>query len=103
MNKIRSYIRDLYQIATIAGVAFATWKVVRHWRAGFGEKAGHDIDASIRTTAEKLEKTANELEKWADNHQGENLGKGLDDILTNTKNTLDRASGLVQRTLNYAK
>ena len=103
MKKIRCFIRDIYHIATIAGVAFATWKIVRHWRTGVGEKAGHDVDASIRSAAEKLEKTASTLEKWADNHQGEHLGKGLDDVLTDTKKTLDRASDLVSRSLNHAK
>jgi hypothetical protein len=103
MKKIRCYIRDLYHIATITGVAFATWKIVRHWRTGRGEKAGHDIDASIRSAAEKLEKTATALEKWADNHQGEHLGKGLDEVLTDTKKTLDRASDLVSHTLNRPK
>jgi hypothetical protein len=103
MKKIRCYISDLYRLAFVIGTGFATWKLVRHWRAGRGEKAGHDIDASIRTAAEKLEKTASTLEKWADKHQGENLGKGLDDVLTDTKKTLDRASDLVSRTLSHAK
>jgi hypothetical protein len=103
MKKIRCYIRDLYHLAFVIGTAFATWKIVRQWRAGRGKKAGHDIDDSLRTAAEKLEKTANTLEKWADRHQGENLGKGLDNVVTDTKKTLDRASDLVQRTLNHAK
>jgi hypothetical protein len=103
MKKIRCYIRDLYHLAFVIGTGFATWKLVRHWRAGRGEKAGHDIDASIRRAAEKLEKTASTLEKWADNHQGENLGRGIDDVLIDTKKTLDRTSDLVSRTLSHAK
>jgi hypothetical protein len=103
MKKMRLYIRDLYYLVTIAGVTFAAWKVVRHWRTGMGKKAGHDIDSSIRSAAEKLEKTANTLEKWAENHQGEHFGKGLDEVLADTKNTLDRASDLVSRKLNHAK
>jgi hypothetical protein len=103
MKKLRHYIGDLYRLAFVVGTGFATWKVVRHWQTGRGKKAGHDIDASIRKAAEKLEKTASTLEQWADNHQGENLGKGLDDILTDTKKTLDRTSDLVSRTLSHTK
>lgn len=103
MKKIRGYINDVYRLAFVIGTGFATWKLVRHWRAGRGEKAGHDIDASIRKAAEKLEKTASTLEKWADSHQGETLGKGLDDVLIDTKKTLDRTSDLVSRTLSHAK
>jgi hypothetical protein len=103
MNKIRCYIRDLYHLAFVSGIAFATWKLVRHWRAGFAEKTGHDLDASIRGAAEKLEKTAAALEKMADSGMGENLGKGVDEILTDTKKTLDRATDLVQHELLHAK
>jgi hypothetical protein len=103
MNKIRCYIRDLYQMATIMGIAFATWKLVRHWHAGCAEKTGHDLDATITTTAEKLEKTAIALEEWADSGMGKNLGKDLDEILTDTNKTLDMATGLVRRALRHAK
>jgi hypothetical protein len=103
MKKIRGYINDFYHLAFVLGTGFAAWKLVRHWRAGRGEKAGHDIDSSIRKAAEKLEKTASTLEKWADSHQGENLGKGIDDVLIDTKKTLDRTSDLVSRTLSHAK
>jgi hypothetical protein len=75
MKKIRCFIRDLYHIATVIGVAFATWKIVRRWRAGQAEKTGHNLDASIKTAAEKIVKTAVSLEKWADEGMGENLGK----------------------------
>jgi hypothetical protein len=103
MKKIRCYIRDLYHLATIIGIGIAAWKLVRHWRAGFAKKTGHDLDASIRASAEKLEKTAAALEKWADRGVGENLGKGVDEVLTDTKKTLDRATGFVQHALNPAK
>jgi hypothetical protein len=103
MNKIRLYVHDLYHIATISGIAFVTWKVVRHWRNGFAEKTGHTIDASVRHAAEKLEKTAITLEKWADSGMGRNLGKGLDEVATDTKKTLDTASDLVMHALNHAK
>ena len=103
MKKIRCYIRDLYHLATVIGIGIATWKLVRHWHTGFAKKTGHDLDASIRASAEKLEKTAAALEKWADSGMGENLGKGVDEVLTDTKKTLDRATGFVQHALNHAK
>ena len=103
MNKIRWYIHDLYHLAFVGGFAFAAWKLVRHWRAGFGEKTGHNLDVSIRAAAEKLEKTAVALEKWADSGAGGNLGKGVDEVLTDTKKTLDKASDLVQHALRHAK
>jgi hypothetical protein len=103
MKKIRCYIRDLYHLAFISCIAFAAWKFVCHWRAGCGEKTGHNIDASIKAAAEKLEKTAVALEKWAESGAGGNLGKDVDEVLTDTKKTIDKAADLVQRTLHPAK
>jgi hypothetical protein len=103
MNKIRCFIRDLYHLAFVGGIAFAAWKLVRHWRAGFWEKTGQNIEASIKTAAEKLEKTAVTLEKCADSGVGESIGKGVDEVLTDTKKTLDKATDLVQGALNPAK
>jgi hypothetical protein len=76
---------------------------VRHWHAGLAEKTGHTIDASIRAGAEKLENTAIALENGAELGMGEYLGKGLDGLLMDTKNTLDKATDLVQRALHHAK
>lgn len=90
-------------MATVAGIAFVAWKLVRHWRAGTAEKTGHAIDASINAAAEKLEKTAISLKEWADRGQGENLGKGIDEVLTDTKTALDKAAGLVQGALHHAQ
>jgi hypothetical protein len=84
-------------------VGFAAWKLVRHWRTGCAEKTGHTIDASIKTAADKLEKTAIALEEWADSGLGENLGKGVDEVLTDTRKTLEKATDLFQRALNRTK
>jgi hypothetical protein len=100
-KSLRFYIRTFYRIATLIGLGFGAWKLVRHWRAGLAEKTGHTFDVSIRTTAERLEKTAIKLEKWADNHQGETVGKGLDVVLMDTQKTLDRATNLVQSALTH--
>jgi hypothetical protein len=101
LKMIRRSIRDGIRIVTLIGIGFGAWKLVRHWRAGLAEKTGHNLDASIRTTAERLEKTAAKLEKWADNHQGETMGKGLDGVLLDTQKTLDRATGLVHSALAH--
>lgn len=95
LKRIRHTVRDLFRIATLAGLGFAAWKLVRHWRSGLAEKTGHNLDASIRATAERLEKTATKLEKWANNHQSEAMGKGLDGVLLDTQKTLDKATDLV--------
>jgi hypothetical protein len=103
MNKIKCYFVRIYRITTVIGIGFVAWKIVRHWRAGMAEKTGRAIDASIKVAARKLEKTAIALEEWADGGQGENLGKGLDEVLTDTKKTLDIASDLVQHALGHTK
>jgi phosphoribosyl-dephospho-CoA transferase len=97
MNKKKCAIIDLYQLVTLTGVAFATWKIAHHWHAGLAEKTGHAIDASIGAAAEKLEKTAIALEEWADKGLGEKLGKGLDVLLTDAKISLETATELVRR------
>lgn len=103
MNKIRCYVSDFYHITTAILITFATWKLVRHWHAGFAEKTGRAIDASISAAAEKLEKTALALEDGAESGLGETLGKGIDEILMDTKKTLEMATDLVQRALNHRK
>ncbi len=103
MKKIRRLVIDLFHTTTVILIGFAAWKIVRHWRAGCAEKTGHTIDTSIKTAADKLEKTANALEEWADSGLGENLGKGVDEALADTRKTLERATDLFQRALNRAK
>jgi hypothetical protein len=103
MNKFGCFIRTIYHIATVIGMAFAMWKLVHYWRAGMAEKTGHAIDASISAAAKQLEITADLLEKWADTGLGENVGKGLDEVLADTKKTLDKATELVQVALNHAQ
>jgi hypothetical protein len=103
MNKIRCLIVDFYRMETVIVIAFATWKLARHWHAGLAERTGHAIDASISAAAKKLERTAVALEEWADSGQGENLGKSLDEVLTDTRKTLGKATDLVQGALKHAK
>jgi hypothetical protein len=103
MTKIRCFIIDFYHTATVILIGFAAWKIVRHWRVGCAEKTGHAIDISIKAAADKLEKTAVALEEWADSGLGENLGKGVDEVLTDTRKTLEKATDLFQRALSHAK
>lgn len=97
MNKNRCTIIDLYQVLTLSGVAFATWKFAHYWHAGLADKTGHTIDVTIATAAKKLEKTARALEEWAKSGTGKNPGKGLDEVLADTKKALESATELIQR------
>lgn len=104
MKKNKCAIIDFYQLATLSVVAFATWKIAHRWHAGLAEKTGHAIDASISAAAKKLEKTAIALEEWLEGgHLGENLGKGIDVLLIDTKKTLETATALVQHALKLEK
>ena len=104
MNKFKCSLMSFYRVATVLGLSFVAWKLVRHCRAGIAEKAGHAIDESIGVAAKKLEETAHALEEWAANgHDGENFGKGLDEVLTDTRKTLEKATDLVQHALNQTK
>jgi hypothetical protein len=102
MSRVKRCCVGFYRLATFAAVAFTISKLVRHWHAGLAEKTGHAIDASVRAAAEKLEKTAIALEEWGENGMGENLGKGLDDVLVDTQKALEMATDLVQRALSHA-
>ena len=99
----KSKIHKICRMLTFIGIVFGAWKLVRHWHAGKAEKTGHAIDASISAAAKKLEKAAVALEEWAGGSRSENLGKGLDGVLMETKCTLDKATNLVQNALNHAK
>jgi hypothetical protein len=103
MNKIRCFVIDVYHTATVILVGFAAWKLVHHWRAGCAEKTGDAIDASIKTAADKLGKTAIALEEWADNGLGEKLGKRVDEVLIDARGTLEKATNLFQHTSSHSK
>lgn len=101
MNKIRSFVNSSCKIIAFVGVVFSVWKLARFWRPGLAEKTGHDIDASVSAAAKNLEKTAKAIELQADNGLGESVGIGLDEVLTDTKKKLDKATDLVQRALKH--
>ena len=103
MNKIRSFVNRSCQVVAAVGTFISLWKLARCWRTGCAERTGHIIDASISAAAKKLEKTLNDIELQADNGLGESLGKGLDDVLTDTKKKLDKATSVVNRALHHAK
>jgi len=96
MNKTRCCIIDFYRMVTVMAITYVTWKIVHCRHYGFAERTGRNIDVSISAAAEKLEKTAIILEEWADSGGSENLGKGLDKILSDTNKALEIAMNLVR-------
>jgi hypothetical protein len=103
MKKLKCRIMSVYHGIILMGMAFAAWKIVRVWQTGLAEKTGHTVDASLNAAAKKLEKTAIALEAWSAGGVGENLGKGVDEILMDTKKTLEKATTLVAEALNHKK
>jgi hypothetical protein len=95
-------IGTVFRLGAIVGLGVGAWKLVRHWQKGQAEKAGHVIDASVSAAAKKFEEAASTVEKWAEGGLGENLGKGLDDIVIETKKTLENATVVVQSALSHA-
>jgi hypothetical protein len=103
MNKIRSFVNVTCQIAITVGIVISVWKIARFWRPGLAEKAGRDIDASVSAATKNLEETAKAIGLQADSGLGESLGIGIDEVLTDTKKKLDKATDLVQRALKHNK
>lgn len=101
MNK--KGIDGFYRMVTVISFGFVIWKIVQIWHRGLAEKAGHAVDISLIAAAKQLEKTALALERWAENSRGETLGKSLDEVLVETKKTLENATGNVQQALNRKK
>ena len=99
MNNIKCTIIGMYRIMTLSAMAYVTWKIVRFWQNGFAEKTGRTIDASVSASAEKIEKTA----RAADGVAEGGLGKGLDDVLTDTKKVFEKAGNLVKHAVQRAK
>ena len=95
-------IGRIFRLGALVGIGVGAWKLVRHWQKGQAEKAGHVIDASVGAAAKKLEGAASTVEKWADGGLGENLGKGLDKIVIETKTRLENVTGAVQSALSHA-
>jgi len=65
MIRTKCCMMEICHLATVILLGLIGWKIARHWRAGFAEKTGHAVDASISAAAEKLEKAAIALEMWA--------------------------------------
>jgi hypothetical protein len=103
MNKTKRTIIGLYRLITISATVYVTWKIVRYWRKGIAEKAGRVIDSSVRAVVEEIGKTASTVESGAKSVMGKHLGKGLDEVLTDTKKALKKASDLVKPTVHRAK
>ncbi len=103
MRKFMRLMTSIFRLASFAGVLFVGWKIVRRWHEGLAQKTGHVVDTTVKAAAEKLEQTAVALEEWAINGNGEHFGKDLDNVLMDTKKTLDAASGLMQGALNHSK
>ena len=101
MKCFKWYVVNVCRLILAAMMGFAAWKIVTHWKAGCAEKTGHDADAAINATAEKLEKAAIALEECADGGLGENLGKGIDELLLDTKKTLETATDIINKTLHH--
>ena len=89
----------MYQLMTLGAVAYVTWKIVHYWQKGIAEKTGLALDASAGSAAEKIEKTA----RTADGVAEGGLGKGLDDVLTDTKKVFEKASKIVKHAVQHAK
>ena len=100
MKRCKSCVKKVYRAISLAGAAFLAWKLVRYWHMGLAATTGRSIDASIGVAAGKLEKTAIALEQWAAGGQGEHLGKNLDEVLSDTKKTLEKTTALIQGALN---
>lgn len=101
MNKIKSVCVTLYHTAALCAIGFISWKIIKYWHTGIGEKTGRTLDASIGAAAVKLEEDAIALETMSDKGVAENLGKGIDTVLTDTKKSLENATKLVKRVLKH--
>lgn len=90
-------------MAVTVGIIFFVWKLARFWHPGLAEKTGRDIDASVSAAAKNLEKTATAIGLQVDNGLGESLGKGLDEVVMDTKEKLDKATDVVHRVIKHNK
>jgi hypothetical protein len=99
MDTIKKTVLTVYRLSTLLVVGFITWKVVRCWRAGTAEKAGRTLDSSIGAAGATLEKNAIALDALSGKGTGENLGKEVDEVLTDTKKSLENATDLVKSAL----
>jgi hypothetical protein len=99
MNKIGSVFIVLLGVFAAVFIAIVSFKIARRRHVGFAEKAGNVIDASIRSAADKLERAADAIEEFSENNPGERIGKGLDEILTDAKKTLEKATDSIQTAL----
>jgi hypothetical protein len=102
MEKIHRCFKTFRRIAGMMGIVFVVWRLARRWHAGAMEEAGHTIDETIAAAAGKVEKAAAELEVWANDGKGRQLGKEADILLTEAKNALDGAAELIQPFLKHA-
>ena len=101
MNTIKSFCVTIYHTAALCAIGFISWKIIKNWHSGTGEKTGRTLDASIDAAAVKLEKEGIALETMSDKRVAENLGKGIDTVLTDSKKSIEKAAKLVKRALKH--
>lgn len=101
MNKIKSFCVTIYHTAALCAIGFVSWKIIKNWHSGTGEKAGRSFDASIGATAVNPEKEAITPDTLSDKGMSENLGKGIDTVLTDSKKSIEKAANLVKRALKH--
>ena len=103
MSKHGCCVVECFRIAAVIGITCVTWKTAQYWYKGGGQKNGHAVDDAIGEAAKKLEMAAVALEEWAAGGLGETIGHGLDEILNDTKQTLEKSVSIVDAAMKRVK
>jgi hypothetical protein len=86
-------------LAVLTGGIFRLFKRFHFLkRMGVAEKAGLNIDASIKHAAEHLERATKIVEGMAQEEYAKTLGKNIDEGLAEAKASLKRIASLLQNT-----
>ncbi len=101
MNKLVCYLHLLLRGAVLGAMAYTTWKIFRFYRVASAEKTCREISAVVKVAAKDLESIAIALEKRIDAESGELSQTIIDKELVDAKETLNKATNLVTRALNY--
>ncbi|MBD3345271.1 MAG: hypothetical protein GF401_09440 [Chitinivibrionales bacterium] len=76
----------------VTGAAFLAKKAVKKKHESPFEKFGREIDASILKATNRIEVLANKVRHYAGNGKGEEIGREMEEAISEAKSDLDHIS-----------
>ena len=100
MKHINHIFSHMVKLVLCTLTLYMFYRMVSKWKPQIAQNAGHDLDIATNQAAHHMHNAAIGLNEWSMSGYGETLGKGIDEILLQTKQSLNEASDVVAAVLS---